>query len=207
MPAGSAERTTARKEEIINVCERLYKVKSFKEITLKDIGNETSFSRTSIYNYFQSKEEIFLAILKREYDLWSSDLRHICEEHENLSNAELADVFAKTLEERSQLLKILSMNHYDLEENSRLEHLTEFKISFGESMHQVDEMLAKFRTDMSETRRQEFIYSFFPFLFGIYPYTFVTEKQKEAMEKADVNYVYSSLYDFIYKAVRRMLAD
>lgn len=31
---------------------------SFKDITLKDISRETTFSRTSIYNYFQTKEEI-----------------------------------------------------------------------------------------------------------------------------------------------------
>lgn len=70
MPAGSIERTNARKEEIINACEKLYHTMSFKEITLKEISRETTFSRTSIYNYFQTKEEIFLALLKREYDLW-----------------------------------------------------------------------------------------------------------------------------------------
>ena len=58
MPAGSIERTNARKEEIINACEKLYQTMSFKDITLKEIGKETSFSRTSIYNYFQTKEEM-----------------------------------------------------------------------------------------------------------------------------------------------------
>ena len=68
MPAGSEARTNARKEEIINACEELYQTVSFKDITLKDIAAKTTFSRTSIYNYFQTKEEIFLALLKREYD-------------------------------------------------------------------------------------------------------------------------------------------
>ena len=43
MPKGSPERTAARKEEIINACEKLYQTMSFKDITLKEIGNETSF--------------------------------------------------------------------------------------------------------------------------------------------------------------------
>lgn len=37
------ERTNARKEEIINACEKLYQTMSFKDITLKDIGKETTF--------------------------------------------------------------------------------------------------------------------------------------------------------------------
>ena len=47
MPAGSPERTNARKEEIINACEQLYQTQSFREITIKEIGQITSCSRTS----------------------------------------------------------------------------------------------------------------------------------------------------------------
>ena len=54
MPKGSPELTAARKEEIISACEKLYQTMSFKDITLKEIGKETSFTRTSIYNYFQT---------------------------------------------------------------------------------------------------------------------------------------------------------
>ena len=55
MPKGSPERTSARKEEIVKACERLYQTMSFREINLKEIGKVTSFTRTSIYNYFQTK--------------------------------------------------------------------------------------------------------------------------------------------------------
>ena len=82
MPKGSPELTEARREEIINACEKLYQTKSFREITIKEIGNATSFTRTSIYNYFQTKEEIFLALLKREYKLWNSALKQTMEQIE-----------------------------------------------------------------------------------------------------------------------------
>ena len=117
MPARSEERTNARKEEIINACEMLYQTMNFKDITIKEIGNVTSFSRTSIYNYFETKEEIFLALLKREYDAWILDLHKIVEEHESMDDEQIASAIAKSLDQRHQLLKILSMNHYDLEEN------------------------------------------------------------------------------------------
>lgn len=207
MPAGSIERTNARKEEIVNACEKLYQTMSFKDITLKEIGKETSFSRTSIYNYFQTKEEIFLALLKREYDAWIRELCEAMESEETMTDDQIADVLARTLDNHRQLLKIMSMNHYDLEENSRMELLVEFKVSYGNAMKTVMAMLAKFRKDMDIEKRQEFVYSFFPFMFGIYPYTVVTEKQKEAMKLAGVNYTYSSLYDLTFVATRRMLKN
>lgn len=207
MPAGSIERTNARKEEIVNACEKLYQTMSFKNITLKEIGKGTSFSRTSIYNYFQTKEEIFLALLKREYDAWIRELCEAMESEETMTDDQIADVLARTLDNHRQLLKIMSMNHYDLEENSRMELLVEFKVSYGNAMKTVMAMLAKFRKDMDIEKRQEFVYSFFPFMFGIYPYTVVTEKQKEAMKLAGVNYTYSSLYDLTFVAARRMLKN
>ncbi len=60
-------------------------------------------------------------------------------------------------------------------------------------------------TDMNKELPQEFVYSFFTFMFGIFQYTVVTDKQKEAMKKAGVDYIYSSLYDLTFHAVRRML--
>lgn len=207
MPAGSIERTNARKEEIINACEMLYQTMSFKDITLKEIGKATSFSRTSIYNYFQTKEEIFLALLKREYDAWIEELCKAMESDETMTDDGIADVLARTLNNHKQLLKIMSMNHYDLEENSRMELLVEFKVSYGNAMKTVMAMLSKFRKDMDIEKRQEFVYSFFPFMFGIYPYTVVTEKQKEAMKLAGIDYTYSSLYDLTFVAVKRMLRN
>ena len=48
---------------------------------------------------------------------------------------------------------------------------------------------------MFRSEKQDFIYTFFPFMFGIYLYTFVTVKQRTAMEEAGVNYVFLSIYE------------
>lgn len=205
MPKGSKELTDARKEEIINACALLYETMSFKEITIKDIGRATSFTRTSIYNYFQTKEEIFLALLQREYELWIRQLRQIQAEHETMTRLEFAGALAHSLEERENLLKIMSMNHYDMEENSRLERLVEFKVVYGQSLTEVRNCLSRFFPEMSIEDKQNFIFSFFPFMFGIYPYTVVTEKQREAMTRAKVNYVYMSIYEITFAEVKKLL--
>ncbi len=207
MPKGSPELAQARREEIVNACEKLYQTMSFKEITIKEIGNATSFTRTSIYNYFQTKEEIFLALLKREYELWIASLREEMARREQMTKDEFADMLAHSLEKRAQLLKIMSMNHYDMETGSRPEHLTDFKVVYGEAIHTVTSGLNKYFPDMTVSEKQDFIYTFFPFMFGIYPYTFVTEKQRTAMEEAGVNYVFLSIYEITYNCARMLLGE
>ncbi len=205
MPKGSPELTQARREEIIDACEALYKTMSFKEITIKEIGSATSFTRTSIYNYFQTKEEIFLALLKREYELWIARLKQEMSSHEQMTVNEFADLLARSLQERAQMLKILSMNHYDMETGSRPEHLTAFKVVYGESIRTVGACLDKYFPQMPQKEKQDFLYTFFPFLFGVYPYTFVTQKQRTAMEEANVHYVFMTIYEITYNCVRRLL--
>ena len=205
MPKGSPELTSARREEIINACEKLYQTMSFKEITIKEIGNATSFTRTSIYNYFQTKEEIFLALLMREYELWIAALKEEMARRDQMSRDEFADMLARTLQARAQLLKIMSMNHYDMETGSRPEHLAAFKVCYGESLQTVAFGLDKYFPEMTAAERRDFLYTFFPFMFGIYPYTYVTEKQRTAMEAAGVNYAFMTIYEITYNCVKRLL--
>lgn len=178
---------------------------SFKEITLKEIGAVTSFTRTSIYNYFQTKEEIFLALFEREYDRWNESLTSVLVENEQLSRRELAEKIAESLNERGQLLKLLSTNHFDMEANSRQKFLVSFKRSYGASMGNICKLLDKFVPEMSATQKQNFIYRFFPFMFGIYPYTYVTDKQRAAMEEAGLDYVYLSVYELTLNCILGLL--
>ncbi len=205
MSRGSPALTAARKEEIITACAELNETMSFKEITIKEIGAATSFTRTSIYNYFETKEEIFLALLQREYELWVDAMNAVMDEKASMTRDELARTLARTLTDRPRLLRLLSMNLYDMEANSRPERLAEFKVAYGASLDSVTRMVEKYVPAMDENARQQFLYAFFPFIYGIYPYTSVTEKQRIAMEQAGIPYVYQSAYDLTYTCLKKLL--
>ena len=205
MIKGTPELIEKRREEIVNACEELYQTMGFKEITLKEIGKVTEFSRPTIYNYFQTKEEIFLALFKREYDRWNEDLQSILDDNETLSKEEIADKIAASLQKRNQLLRLLSMNNYEMEANSRPELLISFKKAYGRSMELVAELLNKYCPQMDDEAIKSFIYTFFPFMFGIYPYAMVTDKQKKAMKEAGIGYTYYSVYELTYNCILKLL--
>ena len=207
MSMAKSEHTAAnRREEIVTACEKLYQTMSFREITLKEISEATSFSRPSIYNYFATKEEIFLALFEREYDRWNASLEEIHHGRRKLSRRALAEWLAKSLSERPQLLKLLSMNLYDMEASSRLECLTSFKRSYGRAMENMRRILLKFRPEMTGGQIRDFIYAFFPFMFGVYPYTEVTEKQKKAMDQAGIDYELPTARELIFTFILNSLS-
>ncbi len=205
MPKGSKELTDARKDEIIASARALYEKKSFKEITIKDIAEDTSFTRTSIYNYFETKEEIFLSLLKEQYEEWIKSLEKIRDGNERLSREEFAYMFSSTLENATQMLRLLSMNLYDLEENSRLSFLVDFKKTYANALSIVSSLIGKFFPSFSEKDISSFLYSFFPFMYGVYPYTMMTEKQLIAMREVGIEIYKIPIRDFVYKTVIKLL--
>ena len=202
MPKGSEALTHARREEIIDACAALYETMSLREITIKLIGARTSFTRTSIYNYFETKEEIFLALLRREYEAWTADLDALPAQPDA---AALADALARTLERRGTMLRLLSMNLYDIEANSRVENLAAFKTVYAASMQAVRRLLARSGPALSGPEAERFLYAFYPFLFGIYPYTTVTPKQQQAMAMAGVEYPRLSVCEITRNFVEKLL--
>ena len=203
MPAGSKELTAARKEEIVDACAQLYETLPFKKITPGEISQKTSFTRTSIYNYFHTKEEIFLALLEREYGAWASDLHALAKAE--MPAEQFPAAFSALLEKRKRMLKLMSMNLYDLEAGSRMENLVSFKKEYENSMRAAAECLKKHCPFLTEEDTQQFIYAFYPFLFGVYPYTNAGEKQIEAMDKAGVQYKAHTVAEITRSLVEKLL--
>ena len=204
MPKGSPELTEARRTEIMDACRQLYEAMTFKEVNLKEIGKITTFTRTSIYNYFESKEEIFLGIFEDEYIKWTSDLQKIIDKGE-LSREKLAKNLSESLGKRKLMLKLLSVNLYDMEENSRMDRLVSFKKAYGRSREVLEELIKKNYPGIKKKELDEFIFSFLPFLHGVHPYAFATEKQIEAMEAAKVKYNETTIQKLVYMGLMKLL--
>ena len=125
--------------------------------------------------------------------------------NDKLEKEDFAKKIAISIEKREQLLKLLSMNLYDMEANSRMEQLIDFKISYGDSLKSVKKCLDKFFKNMKEEEKEKFIFSFFPLMYGIYPYTCATDKQKEAMKYAKVPFEFFSIYEMVYESIIKLL--
>lgn len=197
--------STKRKEEIVLACEKLYKKMSFRDITIKDIAKETTFTRASIYNYFETKEEIFLALYEKEYYIWNDDLEEILKSVKKFTKSSFADNIAKTLEKRVMLLKLMAMNNYDMEENSRLECLTSFKVAYLKTIGTFSKLLSKFNPLLSKKEITDIIYMFYPFIYALYPYSYVTDKQMKAMELAGYKWNKNTIYKLTYNFMMKIL--
>lgn len=206
MPRISKEEALAKRNEILDACCELYSEFSYREITMAQIADKVSFGRANIYNYFQCKDEIFLALFQREYECWTSELKEIASLKETLDDDKLAMLLAQSLEKRGDMLKLMTVNLYDMEENSRIEALVEFKKTFGESIEALRAVVKKHKSTWDSARIQEFIFALLPYMYGIYPYVFITDKQKEAMEIAGLQGANEGVSGLSFPTIKRLLS-
>lgn len=205
MPRGSPELTKNRMEEIVDACARLYAAREFGDVTIKDIAELTSFTRPSIYNYFETREEIFLGLLEREYRLWAADLRTCQPVTGNNPKRQFARAVAGTLAERGTMLRLLANNLMEIESNSRIERLIGFKRVYGESIEALGSCLSRFCPEMTPEEVDGFVSCFLPMVYGIHPYTSITEKQREAMDAAGVPYRELDVFELARMGAERLL--
>ena len=190
----------------MGACRRLYQTMSFKDVTIKEIGAVTSFTRTSIYTYFQTKEEIFLALFEQEYRDWTADLNAIVD-GTPIHRKQLAEELARSLEKRALMLKLLAVNLYEMEENSRPERLVAFKRAYGASVDSLRAILEKAFPELPGRQRQALLLTILQFLHGVYPYAFATEKQKKAMDEAGVFHEPHTIYELVRAGLSQLFGQ
>ena len=161
----------------------------YDEINIKEIAKSTSICRSNIYNYYETKDEIFLDILKKEYLLWMEDMDRRMREDKDGGRESYCRILAETAGRHPQLLKLISMNYIAIERNCSLEKLTAFKRELLPFRDMMRDALGKYFPNASEERKEHFLLALLSLMQGLYSMTNLTEKQLEAMKRVNPDYV------------------
>jgi len=77
VPKISDERRTERREEILEGARRCFAVNGYEGATVVKLEDETGLSRGAIFNYFPSKEDLFIELAVRDSarmsEIWVND--------------------------------------------------------------------------------------------------------------------------------------
>lgn len=131
-----------RKARILQVARSTFSKLPFVEVTLDNIGQRADVDRGVASMYFRSKEELFLRVLREELADWYSALEIEFERADRpLSQANLAELFGKSLAERPDLTRFLSFEAIVLEQNLDAMEVFRFQHWRRDRMTAVGELL------------------------------------------------------------------
>ena len=86
----------------------------------------------------------------------------------------------------------------------RAELLVEYKKVFKDSVELFDECLKK-HLGMSDQKREQIRYAFFPYMYGIYPYSYPTDKQISVMDEVKLSHMDVTINEMTYQFLKLIL--
>ncbi|CAL2067838.1 TetR family transcriptional regulator [Streptomyces murinus] len=126
--ARSAEAKQVREAAILDAARTLGRVRGVRDITLTDIAAAVGMHKSALLRYFETREQIFLALTAEGWREWSAELRADLGRRSEATSAEVAAVFAGTLAARPMFCDLLAQAPLNLERNVSIESVRSFKL-------------------------------------------------------------------------------
>ncbi|WP_437735956.1 TetR/AcrR family transcriptional regulator [Sorangium sp. So ce1335] len=152
--ARKEEQKEERRRFIIDAAWQLFQETPYPEVTMAQVAERTRLAKGTLYLYFTTKEELFLAVVDQELAKWFDDvnihLAHFggCEVDEGAARprasrarrgasaasgedaaASIASILSTSLVARGAMTRLLSILHSVLEQNVSYEAALRFKLS------------------------------------------------------------------------------
>lgn len=108
----------ARRADILKVALHRFTLMPYESLSMADTAEEAGVAKGTLYLYFRSKEEMFLAIYTDQLNAWFDELdRELAHAHGDASIAAFLKFTGESLSRRPQLLKLMAILHSVLERN------------------------------------------------------------------------------------------
>lgn len=126
--ARSGEKKNERREAICNAALRLFKEKGYEGVSFNGIAVEAGFTKSNMYRYFSSREEIFLSIFSGMMEEWAADYGHRLKALEQGADVDVfVHAWFQSFFSRPRFLDLTPLLFLSLERNSSYEQLLVFK--------------------------------------------------------------------------------
>ena len=179
-PEQKAERMTA----IMDAAEQLFRELPYHEINMGLIAKELGWSRSNLYKYAATREEVFLALHNRANKAFIDDLLATLDTDTH-NNEMFAQKWAMVAGSHPEFLRYQDILISIIESNASLERLIEFKRSFAQMSAPVKELLQQ-QVGCDETAASELYLQLIYQAPGLYNHFHCAERAAEAMRQAGI---------------------
>jgi AcrR family transcriptional regulator len=125
--ARSDQDKQARKRVILQTALNLWQHIDYASITMSQVAAQASLAKGTLYLYFPTKEELFLALLDDLLLDWFAEVNRALEGIEG--TVQVAQALIQSLKNREEMVRLLSILSTVLEQNSSLEAARQFKLN------------------------------------------------------------------------------
>ncbi len=156
--ARTDEKKSERKDAIYEAAFTLFKKNGYDKVSFNGIATEAGFTKSNMYRYFSSKEEIFLNVFGDLFQSWFEDCTARLK---NLEQNATIESFAKTwvdsLIAHPQFLDLTPLLFLSLEKNSSFDQLLTFKRMSKDLLYRITIDISRVYPDIQNEKAFRFL--------------------------------------------------
>ena len=138
-----SEAKLARQPVIIEAAERVFAVKAFNEVSIRDIAREAGISHASIYRYFPDQQSLFIEAFLRGAGEISVTLEKLIENARTPDIMKVTDAYVTYLMDNDQYFRM--MTHFMLDGALSAEKIEKLNAAERRIFDQFDRMFQKMK--------------------------------------------------------------
>jgi len=138
-----SEAKLARRELIIQAAERVFAVKPFDKVSIRDIAQEAGISHALIYRYFPDQQSIFAEAFIRGAEEIGGIIERLIDESETPDIAKISDAFLSYCIDNDQYLRMLT--HFMLDGELSPEKVEKINAAERRFFDQFDRLFRKLK--------------------------------------------------------------
>lgn len=105
--ARSATEKSRRRDDILQAAERLWTAGVYNDLSMNQVAREARLAKGTLYLYFDTKEELFLALLTDYLRTWLQELYALLQERRPQQPAEITATLLHSLRGKEDLRRLL----------------------------------------------------------------------------------------------------
>jgi len=125
--ARTPEQIDQRRQQILHAAEELFTSSDYNSVSLNGIARQAGMAKSNIYNYFQTREEIFLTLIQNRMLAWGELITRTLERKKLNKIDDLADILISPEAASEEFLALTAVLSSSLEQNSSEESIVKFK--------------------------------------------------------------------------------
>ncbi|MBQ48878.1 MAG: hypothetical protein CMP10_15925 [Zetaproteobacteria bacterium] len=123
--AYSTEERNKKKRCIVGAASEIFTEREYRDVSMRQIAEIANMGKATLYNFFDSKEEIFIEIYKVELELWLEEVLDIFSQQ--LSLQETIELLVSKHCKRKKFNKLMPLLNTVLEISLNADFLRKFK--------------------------------------------------------------------------------
>ena len=205
--ARQPEQKEARKAAILEAAAALYDQKDFAEISMRGIAQQAGLGKASLYHYFKTKEEVFLALYGQEVDLWLADLENRLSRLRKPTAARVASIFTTVLESRPRFCRLSVLLSSVLEHNLSEQVIVEFKLSLLEPIGQTIGLIQTALPDLTPARANDFVIQHHALIAGLWPIAHPSPEVEKVLQLPEFQPFHVDFFTIFNRTLERLLGS